>query len=137
MTQKISQTITGLTPGTGYYLSFNHAFGQQQGFTGDTRQTLTVEFGSFSFTSSTVLPGTGFSGWGTTEEWLTADSTSEVLSFLAYGNLPVPPFALVSDVSLTDGAPEPATWTLMGLGFAGLGFAAYRRRAKAGAPAVA
>jgi hypothetical protein len=29
------------------------------------------------------------------------------------------------------GAPEPATWTLIGSGFAGLGFAAYLRRRKA------
>lgn len=33
--------------------------------------------------------------------------------------------------------PEPSTWAMMGLGFAGLGFAAYRRRAKFGARAIA
>jgi hypothetical protein len=38
-----------------------------------------------------------------------------------------PPFSLLDGVSLT-GVPEPSTWAMMLLGFAGLGFAAYRSR---------
>jgi hypothetical protein len=106
-TAAITQTINGLTPGKQYFLSFNYAFGQQYGFTGDTLQNLTVSFGSgLAATSPTFnLPSTGFSGWMSASGFVTADSTSDVLSFLAYGNLPVPPFALVSDVSLTGGVP--------------------------------
>ena len=74
----------------------------------------------------------GFDGWYYASGLVTADAVSDVLSFLAIGNLPVPPFALVSDVSLTGGVPEPSTWALMGLGFAGLGFAAYRRTKRNG-----
>jgi hypothetical protein len=37
--------------------------------------------------------------------------------------------ASVIDVSIT-AVPEPATWALMALGFAGLGFMAYRRKSK-------
>ena len=37
---------------------------------------------------------------------------------------------------ITNGVPEPSTWALMGLGFAGIGIAAYRRSRKA-SPAVA
>jgi hypothetical protein len=51
------------------------------------------------------------------------------------------PIAVVADVSVSGhcgaftcnagtgyvGAPEPSTWAMMGLGFAGLGFAAFRR----------
>ena len=34
------------------------------------------------------------------------------------------------DVSLSTGTPEPSTWAMMLLGFAGLGFMAYRRGAR-------
>jgi hypothetical protein len=36
---------------------------------------------------------------------------------------------------ITGGVPEPSTWAMMLLGFAGLGFAAYRRSYHKGAPA--
>jgi len=38
---------------------------------------------------------------------------------------------------ITSGVPEPSTWAMMVLGFAGLGYAAFRRSAKGQAPAVA
>jgi hypothetical protein len=37
---------------------------------------------------------------------------------------------LVSDSVLTTGVPEPTTWAMMILGFAGVGFMAYRRKSK-------
>src|SRR5271165_3848211 len=132
ITAAISQTITGLTPGAQYYLSFNYGFGQQYGFTGDTQQNLTVTFGTSGCcgTSPTFdLNSTGFSGWTTAAGYVTADSTSDTLSFLAYGNLPVPPFALVSNVSLVGAAPGPgpATGPLAVLGLLALGYARLRR----------
>jgi len=33
-------------------------------------------------------------------------------------------------ISVTSGVPEPATWAMMILGFAGVGFMAYRRKSK-------
>ena len=39
-------------------------------------------------------------------------------------------------VALTVGAPEPSTWTMMALGFAGLGFAGYRASRKTAAVAA-
>ena len=64
----------------------------------------------------------------------TATSASELLSFVSVGTPQgTPQVALLDDVSLTGGvpgAPEPATWAMMGLGFAGLGFAAMRRSRK-------
>ena len=129
-TDPISQTITGLTPGKTYTLSFRYAFGQQYGFSGATQQTLTAKLGAnFSWTSPTeTLNSHGFSGWSQETAIVTADSTSEVLSFLAYGNLPVPPFALVSNVSLLGGVPEPATWAMLIAGVAMVGVAARHRR---------
>ena len=44
-----------------------------------------------------------------------------------------PPFALIDSVAL-NGVPEPSTWAMMLLGFAGLGLAAYLRSAKRGGP---
>jgi hypothetical protein len=128
-TAAITQTINGLTVGKQYYLSFNYAFSQQTGFYGDTQQDLTVGLGSSLTATSPIfyLPSQGFSGWGSAGGFITATASSEVLSFLAYGNLPVPPFALVSDVSLTGGVPEISTWAMMLSGFAALGFAGYRR----------
>jgi hypothetical protein len=50
-----------------------------------------------------------------------------------------PPVGLLDDVSLTGSdavslmgsVPEPATWAMMGIGFAALGFVGYCRRRKA------
>jgi hypothetical protein len=39
-----------------------------------------------------------------------------------------PPFSLLDGVSLTGSAPEPSTWAMMFIGFAGLGFAGLRNR---------
>ena len=37
----------------------------------------------------------------------------------------------VTDVSVTPGVPEPSTWAMLLLGFAGIGFMVYRRKLKA------
>ena len=83
-------------------------------------------------------PSHGFTGWMSDTMSFVAQGSTETLSFLAYGNLPVPPFALLDGVTftqetgggLTPGVPEPSTWALMILGFGGLGFAGYRRARK-------
>jgi hypothetical protein len=125
-TAAISQNITGLTSGKTYNLTFNYAFGQQQGFSGATVQSLAANIGGTSWDSGDFnVANHGFTGWQSADVRFTASSTSEVLSFLATGNLPVPPFALVSTVSVA--VPELSTWALMLAGFAGLGFAGHRR----------
>jgi hypothetical protein len=131
-TEPVSQTLTGLVVGRKYNLTFDYAFAQQEGFSGATIQNLTASVGSDSFKSSDFpLPNHGFSGWTHVTDEFTADSPSEVLSFLAHGNLPVPPFALVSNVSiLAGGVPEPSSWAMAILGLAGLGAVARRRRSQ-------
>ena len=125
----ISQTVGGLTVGQSYHLSFNYAFSQQYAFDGPTTQNLSVSLGGFSATSSDFALGNhGFSGWGTANFDIIATATSEVLSFSSLASPQAPPFALVSDVSLTGGVPEPSTWAIMLLGFAGVGVAARLRR---------
>lgn len=127
-TGAMTQTITGLTVGKVYSFTFNYAYAQQEGFTGDTIQHLIVGFGNSSFTTPNYdLASKSFSGWSTYTGTLTANATSEVLSFLAYGNTPVPPFALFSNVSITGSVPEPATWAMMLVGLGVIGAAARRR----------
>lgn len=129
-TGPLSQTITGLTIGHTYTLSFSYAFGQQTRFNGATIQSLTASLGNnYSFNSGNVdVANHAFTGWTDVSTTITATSASETLSFLAHGNLPVPPFAFVSNVSLTGGVPEPAAWALMLIGLGALGVAARRRR---------
>jgi hypothetical protein len=133
----VSQTVSGLTVGEQYVVNFDYAFSQQYTYNGPTVQNLTVKMGSATFFSGNFdLASHGFSGWQDGRLHFTATSSSEVLSFLAYGNLPVPPFALVSNVSLSGSSggggppmvPEPSTWALMLIGFGGLVYAGRVRR---------
>ena len=131
----LDQTITGLTSGKTYKLSFDWAGIELFNRTGYDSIQLTGSLGGDPFATSVYLntapagePGS-FSGWMTANFTFTADSTSEVLSFLAVGTPAgnLPPFALLDGVSLT-AVPEPSTWAMMLVGFGGLGYAAFRRR---------
>jgi hypothetical protein len=142
----VTQTITGLTPGYTYVLSFYWAAAQQEGFTGPTIQAMNVCLGtsaeSYKNTSTQPLSGAtnassnlncsgsgastpiydlsseAFSGWEYETYDLTANSKTDILSFLAYGNVQVPPFALLDGVSLTP-TPEPGTLPLLFTGILG------------------
>jgi hypothetical protein len=148
----MSQTITGLTAGQGYYVTFYFAFAQQYGFNGGTIQNLLVALGgvplqytgfngtnynavntanfqttSGAFGTGASLASHGFSGWQQETMWFRADSASDVLSFLAWGNVQVPPFALLADVSMVD-APEPLSVALLIVGMTAVGVAARKRK---------
>jgi hypothetical protein len=134
-TGALTQTITGLTIGQEYQLSFYWAGGELFNRTGYTSIQLTGSLGGDSFATPVYLntnpagtPGS-FSGWTLETFDFTANATSEALSFLAVGSpaANLPPFALLDGVSLT-AVPEPSTWAMMLAGFGGLGFAAFRRR---------
>jgi len=130
-TGPISQTITGLTPGKTYALSFWWAGAQQAGFTGQTTEGWDVSLGGTTDPTATVTVGShGFSGWSEVTFDYTATSASEVLSFLATGGpgSSEPPFALLGGVNLTQTAPDAtSTVTLLGLALSAMGFAARRR----------
>ena len=115
------------------------------------KESLTASIGSLSVTLPSAFSGCdsngdnctggylnpelGFSGWSTYSTTFVAGATTETLSFLAAGSKEVPPFALVSDVSVT-GVPERSTWAMMLARFGGLGYAGFRSsRRKAAATA--
>jgi PEP-CTERM motif len=146
--QTMSQTVSGLTAGETYTLTFDWAatqyqfvngssFGCTGCWTGATTNEMEVSLGGVTQDTKTVdVASQGFAGWMAESMSFTATSTSELLVFLSKGGpTSLPPVALLDGVSLTGdvpgAVPEPATWAMMGIGFAGLGLVAYRRRPKA------
>ncbi len=130
--QSLDQVITGLTIGKTYSVGFDYGFAQQAGFDGPTEQNVSVSFAGVTHNAEATnysLGSHNFSGWFHTSVDFVATSATDTLSFLAYGDKPVPPFALLDGVTFTpDTVPEPATWAMLLTGFGAVGFAARRRR---------
>jgi hypothetical protein len=126
----ISQTLTGLTVGKALTVTFDYAGAQQSNFDLATTEGWAVSLGGV--TQDTALlstPNHGFTGWQMASFTFTPTSSTEVLSFLSIGTAAsaLPPFALLDSVSAMQGTvPEPSTWVMMVLGFAGLGYAGFR-----------
>ncbi|HWU24903.1 MAG TPA: PEP-CTERM sorting domain-containing protein [Rhizomicrobium sp.] len=137
----ITQNVTGLSVGQQYTLSFAYGASQQTNHNGSITAGWTVNMGGSQIAtvskaggSSTDTTG-GFSGWFTDSITFTATSTSEVLSFIGQSTQSesLPPFALLTDVSITPNTstvPEPSTVSMLGMVLIGLGGLIYRRRNK-------
>ena len=129
----VEQTIHGLTPGKATVVSLWWAGAQQSGFHGVNSEQFAVSLGSEThFTGTVTNADMGFSGWQHEALTFTPTSSTEVLSFLAFGTPSgVPPFSLLDGVSI-DGAPEPATWGMGIVSLLGMiGLAWFRRRRSA------
>jgi hypothetical protein len=137
-TTLLEQHVMGLTVGREYALTFEWAAAQQTGFTGATTDQWVAKLGSQTESTAIVTnPSHGFTGWMNATLDFTATSTSELLTLDGVGTClagncgetesGAPPFALIDSVSLNS-VPEPSTWAMMLLGFAGLGYAGLRNR---------
>lgn len=131
---KVSQTLTGLTPGQQYTVSFYQASGQQRGFDGDTTDYFDVTFGSTTQRAATLFhPSKApVSPWQQQTLTFTADNSTQVLSFLATGApVGLPPFALLSGVSVQAVSAVPEPFTILGSA-AAIGFGTlFKRRLNA------
>jgi hypothetical protein len=118
----ISQTLTGLTAGQQYNVTFSQAAGQQTGYSGKTTEWWNVSFGGVQKSSTVIkLPSqAAVTPWQQETLTFTASSSTQVLSFLAGGSpTGKPPFSLLAGVSVDPVAvPEPFTLvgTIVGLG---------------------
>ena len=132
----VTQSISGLTVGNSYNLTFYWAGAQQQSFSGNLLEHWTVSLGNQSFDTQTLaVTSHTFSGWQPQQTFTyKATAITETLSFLAVGTnadgsaTSQPPFLLLGGVSL-NAVPEPTTWALcVGFGAACMLFEVGRRR---------
>jgi len=124
----ISQVVGGLTAGYTYTVEFDWAGGQQRNYDGATTEAWSVTFGSSTQSTSTVnVPNHGFSGWSHESLSFVADSSSQVLTFLAVGTPGgLPPWLFLDGVIVKDPSPgpspvpEPSTLAIVAVGALGL-----------------
>jgi len=118
-----TESLTGLTIGQQYLLTFDYASRAGYGVDG-----LTV-----SADANTIFSGTPAStNFTQASAYFTANASTLTLTF-AGSLFSAPPYPqqdynIGVDTVSVSAVPEPSTWAMMILGFAGVGFMAYRRR---------
>ncbi len=137
-TLPLTQTINGLTAGQSYTVSFYQAAGQEIGNSGATTEQWEVSLGSSTqFSSLMSIPQGGISPWQSQSVTLSANSTSDVLSFIAVGAGGTPPQIFLDGVDMEANVPEPSAALLLG-GVGGvIAIAKLGRRLRANRTAVA
>lgn len=118
----VQQTISGLTKGQTYAVSFYWGATETQKATKTTTAQLQVSLGSQTHLTQVFSnPPQGFSGWQYVTFKFGANAASELLSFMAIGTpAGLPPMAVLTGVSMHK-VPEPASWAMFGSGLLGLG----------------
>lgn len=129
----ISQTFSGLVAGQTYVVSFDLA-GNPAG--GPQPKMITVTTDEAVFNASFDSSNTSLSsmGWKPKSFTFVAAGTTDTLIFASNtlgfsGNETYPTaFGPALDNVAVNAVPESSTWAMMIMGFAGVGFLAYRRR---------
>jgi hypothetical protein len=124
----IQQTITGLTPGNTYTLSFDLASElDHTGAIAEVSFLSGTKAAPADFTAPAIGP-TFWNPWSAFSEKFVATDTTAVLQFkdLAVES-PLGGDVGIDKVSITGGIPEPASWAMMLVGFGAIGWAARRR----------
>jgi hypothetical protein len=118
----ISQTITGLTIGSSYQLSFDWGAGVCTVVPPcDTPPPFNsgwdISFGlATDSVNSGPVPFQSFSGWQTYSKIFTATATAQTLSFLSKGGpTGVPPMSLLDNVSVAEVPSVPGPLGILGL----------------------
>jgi hypothetical protein len=127
----IYQSISGLSIGDRYSVTFMQAAAQQSGTSGATTEQWKVTLGSSSQYSTLMNNASGgVVGWNSQTLNFIATATTETLTFFSVGTpsgAGEPPVVLLADISMTD-INEPATFAVLG-GSALAVLVARRRRA--------
>lgn len=135
----ISQTLSGLTAGNTYTLSFDEASADRAGtYYGPGKIGWQVSVGGTTLGNANVqVPGANSStAWVVSSYTFVASASSEVLQFLSESTVPVAP----EPILLLDGVkvqpqvapvPEPSTWALTVAGLVAIGGFARRRQRNA------
>lgn len=125
----VQQMINGLVPGRDYLLTLDIATGQIRSRRGDTTEQLRVSLGSETYFGPVIAnPDRGFQAWRPLSFTFTADSASELLSFLSLGTPNgLPPIIFLDSIRL-EKVPAPSALVLFGLGAMAVAGARLRRR---------
>jgi hypothetical protein len=132
----ISQSISGLTIGKQYTITFDEAAANRGSTLYNGTLDWQVSFGGHTLKSDALtIPGVdGATSWVANSLTFTADAATEVLAFLAQSSVGVAPepILLLDNVSISSAAvaavPEPGTYALMFAGLGIMGFVAKRRK---------
>jgi hypothetical protein len=124
------ETATFLTPQTSLSLYWGSIDGNPNNV-----NTLSISFGAYTLTGTELAAMPGVDGSGSQ----TSPAGNQLVTITGLAPFTTASFTSTKNAfefTLGTPVPEPATWAMLGLGFAGLGYAAFRRNSKKGQMAI-